>query len=228
MPTPHHPLIKSIHKKFQADANISWFNRLVKLFDQKNPANIYGERVAHLILHAHDNKRFAQVTEFLSKSFPNSLIFVKQEDSNEETEVQDGLYESSTVKINKGLHYHCYITYKCEEGKDVHKSFRATVREALKNKTNNKTRNLHPTDTSYRFKAYNVVTGAKYLNEWDVFNSNYQEYSLSEKTKNFKCVSMQVTNETMIRILSWMSYATKNKTSNSNRNCLIIDNRKAA
>ncbi|KAA1151638.1 hypothetical protein EU510_12280 [Pseudoalteromonas sp. FUC4] len=226
MPATHHSLINSIHRKFKADANVSWFNKLVKLFDQENPENIYGERVAHLILHAHDNKRFAQVTEFLSESFPDSLIFVKQEDSNEETEVQDGLYESSTVKINKGLHYHCYITYKCDEGKDIHKSFRATVREALKNKANNKAKNLNPTDKSYRFKAYNVVTGAKYLNEWDVFNNNYQEYLESIESKSFKCVSMPITNETMIRLLSWMSYATKNKTSKSKRNCIIKDNRK--
>lgn len=226
MPTPHHPLINSIHRKFKADANISWFNKLVKLFDQKNPENIYGERVAHLILHAHSNKRFAQVTGFLSKSFPDSLIFVKQEDSNEETEVQDGLYDSDTVKINKGLHYHCYITYKCEDDKDIHKSFRATVREALKNKANNKTKNLHPTDTSYRFKAYNVVTAAKYLNEWDVFNCNYREYLESIESKSYACVSMTINSETMIRILSWMSYATKNKTSKSKRNCIVIDNRK--
>lgn len=224
MPTPHHPLINSIHKKFQPDANISWFNRLVELFDKKSSENIYGERVAHLILHAHNNKRFAQITKFLSESFPDSLIFVKQEDSNEETQVQDGLYESSTTKINKGLHYHCYITYKCEKDKDIHKSFRATVREALKN--TGRAKNLHPTDKSHRFKAYNIVTGAKYLNEWDVFNSSYKEYQESKESKSFKCVSMPITNETVIRLLSWMSYAVKNKTSKSNRNCIVIDNRK--
>lgn len=218
MPKPHHPLINRVNPAVQKDCNISWFNRIVELFNRSNPNHIYGERIGHLILHAHSNKRFTHITEFLTKHFPDALILVKEEVSKETTKA---IRDKKEEVIIKDLHYHCYITYKPVEGVNPDASFRAKVREILKNKGREK--NYHKEDSSYRFRAYNVATSAKWFGAWDVFYNSYPEYL--EQGNNYKCISLPVTEDTKIRILSWLSYAAKKATSRSNRNCRIIDNR---
>lgn len=218
MPTPHNPLIKKMNPSVQKDCNISWFNRIVKLFDRSNPNHIYGERIGHLILHAHSNKRFTHITEFLSDHFPDSLILVKEEVSKETTKA---IRDKEEEVIIKDLHYHCYITYKPSGDVNPDASFRSKVREILKNKGREK--NFHKEDSSYRFRAYNVVTSAKWFGAWDVFYNSYAEHL--EQGTDYKCLSLPVTEDTKIRILSWVSYAAKKTTSRSKRNCRILDNR---
>lgn len=243
MPIAKDNFIKLMSESVQKDSNKTWFNKLAALFDHNNPSNLYSESIAHLILYATDRVKFNDVTNLLSKAFPDSLFIIKCEQTKNatvkaKTDTEDT--EEDLTKIVKGVHFHCYITYNCKAGINIHKSFKAKVREILKNdKKANKymlrpsADKMKPIDAvrPWKFTGYNIVTdNNKYdhahLAEWDVFYNTVESRRSAyfNETLGSKCV-VSINHNNGFKVLNWVAYATKNRTANGRKNFLIKDNR---
>ncbi|MCO7251665.1 hypothetical protein [Pseudoalteromonas sp. Ps84H-4] len=238
MPLKTDPFINLMSDNVQSDYNKNWFNKLSSLFDHSNTQNLYSENIAHLILYATDRVKFNDITNLLSKAFPESLIIIKCEHTNKGTVTAVTGTEEAT--INKRTHYHCYITYSANAGVNIHKSFKSKVREMLKNdKSKNRFmlkpsgKNMKPIDSvrPYKFTGYNIVTDnnnydSAHLAEWDVFygTTEARRSAYFNGTLGNKCV-VKVTHSNCFRVMNWIAYGTKNKTSKGRKNFIIIDNR---
>jgi hypothetical protein len=235
--------IKLMSDNVQKDSNATWFNKLAVLFDHNNSSNLYGENIAHLILYANDRVRFNDVTNLLSKAFPESLFIIKCEHSEKGTVKANTDVESEEeTKINKRAHYHCYITYNCKAGICIHKSFKSKVREMLKNKKSTNRYMLRPSAAKIKpieavrpwlFTGYNIVNDDNnydpaHLAEWDVFyntpearRSAYFNGKLGDKSV------VPITHSNGLKVMNWIAYATKNRTVKVRKNFIIVDNREA-
>ncbi|WP_105215297.1 hypothetical protein [Pseudoalteromonas sp. T1lg22] len=237
MPKSKHRFIKNISPKVKEKVNATWFNRIADLFDPNSQGNILGEQIAHLILYANDNVRFNDVTNLLNKSFPESLLVIKQEYSKESSKVHtDPTDQLSTV--TKGSHFHCFITYQCSPSLDPHKSFRSKVREMLKNKGNKSmlkpaVEKMRSVDYArpYKFTGYNIITDfnkydTQHLALWDVFyeTSDERRAAIKANTIGQRCL-VNITNNNAMKVLNWMAYIAKRATSKGRKNCIVTDNR---
>ena len=248
MPIAKDNFIKLMSESVQKDSNKTWFNKLAALFDHNNPSNLYSENIAHLVLYATDRVKFNDVTNILSKAFPESLFIIKCEQTKNatvkaKTDTEDTEdTEEDLTKIVKGVHFHCYITYNCKAGINIHKSFKSKVREILKNdKKANKwllkpsADKMKPIDTvrPWKFTGYNIVTdNNKYdhahLAEWDVFYNTVEtrRSAYFNETLGSKCV-VSINHNNAFKVLNWVAYATKNRTASGRKSFLIKDNRKS-
>jgi hypothetical protein len=216
-------VIGELCQSVQDDSKATWFNILC---DQFKDDTHYGKQFAHLILHSkHKSIRYSQVTGFLKKNFPNSFILVKQEEVPEGSEKTTAITDTDTVTskeraIPKGLHFHCIISYEAEDGINASRSFRTKVQHALKNKFQQ--RNFHTKDPTYKFCAYNIVSNAKYYNEWDVFHNSLIEQQVSRTSGDYKCISKPLNNNTKLCLLNWMAYLTKERTAKGQRAFRVV------
>jgi hypothetical protein len=222
MPSPviKNSLIDELCKSVQDDSKTIWFNQLC---DQFKDNTHYGKQFAHLILHSkHKSIRYTHVLNFVKEAFPDSFIIVKQEEAakKDTTKVIANLDNEDEVTIEKGLHFHCIVSYKAKEGVDASRSFRATVHHALKNKYQQK--NFHKEDPTYKFCAYNIVSNARYYDKWDVFHDSSIEQKAARMAGDYKCISKPLNNNTKLCILNWMAYLTKEKTAKGQRAFRVV------
>lgn len=234
--------IKLMSTQVQKDSNPVWFNKLAVLFDHNNPSNLYNENIAHLILYANDRVRLNDVRKLLSSKFTNSLIIIKAEETKRGTVKAntDTEENESKQRIDKRKHFHCYITYSCSSDVCIHKSFKSTVRELLKDTKTANRYLLKPAESKMKpidyvrpwwFTGYNIVTDKNkydpaHLAEWDVFYPSpmARRNAYFNETIGNKCV-VKITHKNCFRVLNWLAYGTKSRTKNGHKSFVIVDNR---
>lgn len=242
MPVAKDNFIHSMSDSVQNDSKTEWFNKLAVLFDHTNPVNLYGENIAHLILYATDKTNITSVKKLLSNHFSDSLLVIKEEESTRAKVKASTTTEETEEKeaIAKGKHYHCYITYSKQKDVNIHASFKAKIREMLKNNKANRYM-LKPSDSKmkpadfgrpWKFTGYNIITDSNnydhaHLAQWDVFynTTDARRNAFFNQTLGSKCL-VSITHSNGLKVLNWMSYSTKKRTSKNQKGFVVIDNRR--